>query len=286
MAVSFPYEKQYLDGIKAIPDRRWHADQKCWSIPRSHAALQKLLDAFRSVNIGIDPALVQYLHEPERPHSESYTRKGGQSDMPDVERLKRELRLRNYSPKTIKSYVSCIRSFTAYFSPRAPLSLAEQDIRDYLLFLIEKQNFAAGSVNQVLNALRFLYVEVYHAPLVLGEIPRPKKERKLPVVLGQAEVKRIFDAIKNPKHRVMLMLVYSSGLRVSEVVQLRLEDIDGERKMVHIRGAKGKKDRYTILSDVVLDALRFYWNAYHPREWLFEGQGDGKKYSIRSAQSV
>jgi site-specific recombinase XerD len=123
---------------------------------------------------------------------------------------------------------------------------------------MDEGDYAAASVNQVINALRFLYLEVFRQEFKLGDIPRPAKERQLPVVLSLEEVRRIFDAVGNLKHRIMLMLVYSAGLRVSEVVALRLEDIDGERKMIHIRKAKGKKDRYTILSEGVLSGVRDY----------------------------
>jgi integrase/recombinase XerD len=202
------------------------------------------------------------------------------------ETLRTEMRLRNYSHKTTKAYRSCIRRFIRHIHPKHPREATDSDIRGFLLHLIEIEHYSASSINQIINALRYLYVELYKRPMVLGEIPRPKKERKLPVVLSQEEVRHIFSVLSNLKHRVMLMLVYSSGLRVGELVKLRLEDIDGNRRMIHIRGGKGKKDRYTILSDIVLESLRLYWRAWKPREWLFEGKLAGKRYSIRSAESV
>lgn len=202
------------------------------------------------------------------------------------ETVRRELRLRNYSHKTIKAYVSSLRAFALYVQPRHPRELGEADIRQYLLRLIETRHFAPSTVNQVFNALRFLYVELYNMPFAIGHIPRPRKEQKLPVVLSQQEVKHIFDVLENQKHRIMLMLAYSAGLRVGELVRLRLEDIDSDRKMIHIHCGKGKKDRYTILSDVILEGLREYWSQYRPKEWLFEGQRIGHSYSIRSAEKV
>jgi len=138
----------------------------------------------------------------------------------------------------------------------------------------------------VINALRLLYVDLYGQPMALGKLPRPKKERKLPVVLSEGEVRRLFENLSNLKHKAMLMLVYSAGLRVGEVVRLHWEDLDEERGMIHIRGGKGKKDRYTLLSGIVVQALQQYWKVYQPREWLFEGEGPGKQYSIRSAEQV
>jgi site-specific recombinase XerD len=141
-------------------------------------------------------------------------------------------------------------------------------------------------ISQMINAFRFLYVELYKRPLVLADLKRPRKEYKLPVVLSEEEVRSLFDALGNVKHRTMMMLVYSGGLRVGELVRLKPEDIDSKRKMIHVRGGKGKKDRYTMLADVVLDVLREYWKAYKPKVWLYEGQTKGKPYSTRSAQQV
>lgn len=197
-----------------------------------------------------------------------------------------ELRLRNYSSKTIKSYSSCIRAFIQYFQPRQPRELTDKDIREYLLYLLRVKQTAPATLNQVFNAIRFLYVHLYHMPLTVGDIPRPKKEKKLPVVLDKIEVLNIFKATENLKHRTMLMLVYSAGLRVSEVVRLTVADIDSKRKLIHIKGAKGKKDRYTILSDVILQQLREYYRQYRPKLYLFEGATGRNHLSERSVQFV
>ena len=212
---------------------------------------------------------------------------GGPGRAPGLfEVLRQELKLRNYSPKTFKAYRSYIKSFACYFAPRHPRDLNEEDVRKYLMHLVEDDKLSSGSIGQAISAIRFLYVELYKRPFMLNGIPRPLREYKLPVVLSLEEVKRIFDSLANPKHRIMLMLIYSAGLRVGEVVRLKPEDIDSDRMMVHIRGGKGKKDRYTILSDVVLEGLRGYWKVYHPEKWLFEGQEKGKPYTIRSAERV
>lgn len=217
---------------------------------------------------------------------EQGTSDGQQKPVGLLETLRLELKLRNYSYKTFKSYRSHLLDFAKYISPRHPRDLNEQDIREYLLHLIHDRNFTAGTMGQVISAIRFLYVELYKRPFAIAGIPRPLKERKLPVVLSLEEVKRIFETLGNEKHRIMLMLVYSAGLRVGEVVRLKPEDIDSDRMMIHIRGGKGKKDRYTVLSGVILGSLRAYWKAYRPKKWLFEGKEAGKPYSIRSAERV
>ena len=200
--------------------------------------------------------------------------------------LQQELTLRGYSHKTLKAYRSCLRSFVNYFAPRHPRELTNEDIREYLLHLIDVEKFTAGSVNQVLNAIRFLYVELYKRPLMLRDIPRPKKPKQLPVVLNQEEVQRILNGVKNLKHRCLLMVTYSGGLRVGEVVRLKPEDIDGTRKLIHVRKAKGQKDRYTLLGDATLNELREYWKACRPDVWLFPGRRDGGYLSEESAEKV
>jgi site-specific recombinase XerD len=203
-----------------------------------------------------------------------------------LETVRREMRLRGYSHKTIKSYLSCLRAFVRSIRPKHPRDVTDQDLRAFVLGLIEEQGYATATVNQFINALRLLYVDLYHRPMVLGDLPRPKKERKLPVVLSETEVRTLFEKTTNPKHRVLLMTVYSAGLRVSEVVRLKWEDIDSDRGMIHIRGGKGKKDRYTLLSEVVAELLNRYHELYKSREWIFEGQSSQKHISIRTAEYI
>lgn len=123
-------------------------------------------------------------------------------------------------------------------------------------------------------------------PFVIGAIPRPRKERKLPDVLTQDEVKRLFSGVTNPKHRMVLMVIYSAGLRIGEAARLRLEDMDPARKMIHIRGGKGKKDRFTMLSEKVMNELTGYLAVFKPTKYLFEGEREGKPYSPSSIQQV
>ena len=205
-----------------------------------------------------------------------------------LEVLVTELRLRNYSPKTIKAYKSCIRSFVSYFSPRHPRELTPDDIRFYFLYLLEEMKRPAGTVNQVFSAIKFVYVELYHLPFVIDSLPRPQKDRKLPDVLNFSELRQLFSVVKNTKHRVMLRLAYASGLRVSELVQLRIEDIDVRRGLIHLRGAKGKKDRYAIFPKTMLPLLHRYAQEYRLGAvgWLFPSGFSGNHLAARSIQAV
>lgn len=279
IAVRFPYIAALIPRLKVVPGHRWDPGTKSWTFPRTPDILAVLRDIFVGYECAVSPDLLSG-GAPAPVASVSPP-----ADDPLL-LLQREMRLRNYSHKTIKAYRSGIRSFLRYLGPTDPRCVDVERLRSFLLHLMEDQGYAAASVNQVINALRFLYVEVFRLPFAVGDIPRPAKERQLPVVLSLEEVRCIFDVVGNLKHRVLLMVAYFAGLRVSEVVALRPEDLDSNRKMIHLRGAKGGKDRYALLSDGVLSCLREYWREYKPRDWLFEGQDPRRHYSVRSAEQV
>jgi len=178
-----------------------------------------------------------------------------------------------YSQRTIKGYLYHNREFLK-FSKKNPSEATNEGIRDYLYYLANDKEVSTSTLNTAINAMKFYYGVVLGRRFVY-EIKRPKKDKKLPVVLSQEEVSRIISSVNNIKHMAILMLVYSVGLRVSEVVKLKLEDIDVERKLIHIRGAKGRKDRYTILSDTAMETLNEYLKEYTPQKGLFPVQNPG-----------
>ncbi|MBM3212642.1 integrase, partial [Candidatus Poribacteria bacterium] len=155
----------------------------------------------------------------------------------------------------------------------------------YLLYLVEEKEAATSTLNQAINALKFYYGTMLKKKF-LYEIKRPRKDKKLPVVLSKEEAAKILSSVENIKHKAILMLVYSAGLRVGEVVRLKPEDIDSKRMLIHVRGSKGRKDRYTLLSEKALNILREYWRKYKPAKWLFEGAKEGRYLSIRSVDKI
>lgn len=140
--------------------------------------------------------------------------------------------------------------------------------------MLEHEKLAPATVNQAYNAIRFLYCEVYKQPFSIRDIPRPQKVHILPSILSQEETLKILSCVDNLKHKTLLMLIYSAGLRIGESVNLRIRDIDSERKLIHIHAGKGEKDRYTLLSDSAFEMLRKYYKIYKPKEFLFKGRGD------------
>ena len=198
--------------------------------------------------------------------------------------IEKELVVRKYNRRTIKLYLHYNEELLK-FSNKTSYQISNDDVRDYLYYLSEKKNASASTLNIVINALKFYYGEVLKREFVY-EITRPKKDKKLPAVLSPEEVSGILSSVNNIKHKLILMLIYSAGLRVSGVVKLKPEDIDAERKLIHIKGAKGRKDRYTMLSDVAMKTLREYQRKYKLQTWLFLGQRKDKHISIRTVQAI
>jgi len=181
-----------------------------------------------------------------------------------------DLRIRNYSPRTIDTYTRCVAKYAEHFG-RSPDRLGPEDVHTYQKWMIETKKVSWSTFNQAVCALRFLYTVTLDRKITIEHIPFAKKERKLPDILSVAEVGRLFQAVDNLKHRTVLMTMYGAGLRLSEALALRVADIDSERMRMHIRMGKGKKDRFAILSASLLDAVREYWRAYRPGPWLFPG---------------
>lgn len=189
------------------------------------------------------------------------------------ERMKRDMEIRGFSPNTQRAYLHQVKALTRYFG-RPPDALTLEDVQTYQLHLIRERKLARGSLSQIVSALRFFYGVTCKKDWDIEQIPHPKAGRRLPVVLNQAELLRLFDALKNLKHRAILMTLYAAGLRVSEVVHLRISDIDSQRMMLFVHHGKGRKDRYVTLSHRLLGVLREYWKLERPGYWIFPGPDD------------
>ncbi len=195
------------------------------------------------------------------------------------------LLLKGYSPMTIHTYCNAFHHLLRLLKERNAVDMSKQHILSYLLWLITKQGYSEVHIHTTVNAIKFYYEQVLGRKAEFYNLPRPKKPWKLPEVLAAEEVTEVIQKVENIKHRAMLMAGYSAGLRVSEIVNLKIKDIDSKRMMIHIHGAKGKKDRMVPLSKRLLDVLRLYFRQYKPREFLFEGQHGGA-YSTRSIQLI
>ncbi|MDP6038444.1 MAG: site-specific integrase [Candidatus Latescibacteria bacterium] len=260
-----------------MPNRKWDANGKFWRIPHTQNQVETLRSLFHGEPIQIDLSL----QKSEKTHRDA---KPETVEFSTLQAMESELKLKGYSAKTRKGYLGHVRRFLSFFG-NDPRTLNEEGIRRYALHLLDAGQ-AHSTVNQCICALKFLFGQVLKKPTAIDNIPRPKKERKLPKILSRQEVLRFFEAVKNPKHRALLMVVYSSALRVGEAVRLQVEDIDTDRGVIHIRKAKGHKDRYVMLSAVAQQAIEVYCKAFKPTKWLFPGQRKGRHLTERTVQNV
>jgi len=203
-----------------------------------------------------------------------------------VRRFEEWMLSRRYSGSTIGTYTEALRVFLRYFSEKDPERITNEDLITFNNHYILANKLSASYQNQVVNAVKLFFRTIQMRAMDVELIHRPKRAKLLPNVLSKEEVRLILSAQRNLKHRTMLSLIYSCGLRRGELLDLKLQDIDSKRGLVIIRMAKGKKDRVTPLSEKVLVMLREYFKAYKPKIWLFEGQHAGEKYDERSLASV
>lgn len=195
-----------------------------------------------------------------------------------------KLEIKRYSNNTVKSYISCFEKFINHYPNIKIDQLNEKDVRDYILFLV-RRDLSNSYINQAINSIKFFYEIVLGMPNRFYQIERPRKEKKLPKILSNAEVKKLISATTNIKHKCILALLYSAGLRRGELLNLRPSDIDSERMLVKVNDAKGNKDRYTLLAKSTLKDLRLYYKQYRPKDYLFEGQ-KGDRYSASSVANI
>jgi integrase/recombinase XerD len=194
------------------------------------------------------------------------------------------LETRRYSFNTAKTYTSLFANFIKHNQGKSLIEINELDIKDYIHGIV-KQGKSASYQNQVINAIKFYYEQVLDMPQRFYQIDRPRKVRKLSLVLSEEEVTRLLSVTTNIKHKSILVTIYSCGLRLSELLNLKLTDIQSDRHLLLVRDAKGNKDRTTILCEATLQLLRKYYLMYRPKEYLFEGQGGGL-YSSKSVQNI
>jgi len=296
--IYFEYNKQIIDVIKTIPGRGWNQVDRYWYVKAESfdmSSFMPILSPVAQVNSsGFDNPAMDSDHKGDTnysgPKAQQALYPGSKSDNPTSDDnippqyLEKLLRKR-YSPNTIKTYVSYIKSFVTEFQDRSLESITTQEINDYILGLIRKKGISASQQNQRINAIKFYYEQVLGRKKKYYHLNRPKKEKRLPNVLTVEEVEQIIKHCTNLKHKCILMTLYSGGLRRSELINLKITDIDTQRMLIRITRSKGKKDRHTLLSEKLVRLLRDYYRWYKPKLWLFEGQGGGQ-YSATSIENI
>jgi integrase/recombinase XerD len=274
--VFIPYErKEWREIVKSMPGRYYHPQQKLWSLPNTQDNMESLKQLFGSE--------VEFISETQPINLPKPTlNEEGEKALLAVEQ---KLRLKAYSYHTIKNYKSALIYFFSYFRSKSPGQITKTDVESYIYHLINKYKISESKQNTIINAIKAYYEHVLGFPREFYDIQRPKKPNTLPNVLTQEETKRLLETPSNLKHKAILWTIYSCGLRISELINLRIEDIHQDDGFVFIKGGKGKKDRRTILSPKLVGLLNEYEEAYKPSYWLFEGQTGGK-YSATSIRNI
>lgn len=262
IAVSFKKEATLIAWVKTFPGARWSQTHAYWHLPDNDENRKQL---------GI-PTLAEL--------------SPNEDGLRGLENFKRWLRSKRYSENTIVVYLDATKSLLVFFNQKALNEITNEDVILYNNDYILKNNLSASYQNQIVSAIKLFFTTVQDRKIEIESIHRPKRARVLPNVLSKGEIKLILEAHSNIKHRAMLSLIYSCGLRRRELIDLKLGDIDSKRNIVIIKQAKGKKDRIAPLSPKVLELLRDYYKNYRPNIWLFEGQVKGEQYSEQSLQSV
>src|SRR5690606_2147785 len=191
-----------------------------------------------------------------------------------------EMQIRNYSARTVVSYIHCIERLSVYYK-RSPDLLSIEQIKSYLHYCVVEKKESASTLNQVISAIRMLFMDVLQRKWEPIKLKRPRGEKQLPVVLSTQEVSMLLEGVKNVKHRLILITAYSAGLRINEVRCLQPSDIDSDRMQIRVKNGKGKKDRFTLLSSRTLDQLRIYYKVFRPRKYLFDGRQPGEAMHVR-----
>jgi integrase/recombinase XerD len=262
IAVYFEKNQDLIARIKQIEGARWSQQKTVWHIPDTIENRERFK---------IEP-LANSLPSPE--------------GIAQIEKFKQWMLSKRYSQSTIGTYSEALKSFLVFYREKPVAEINNEDVIIYNNEYILKNNLSASYQNQIVNAIKLFFMTVRETKIEVDKIHRPKRAKLLPNVLSKEEIKLILNAHSNIKHKTMLSLIYSCGLRRGELLNLKPNDIDSKRGIVIIRQSKGKKDRIVPLSPKILEMLREYYIGYKPKTWLFEGQISGEHYSEKSLQSI
>lgn len=260
IAVYFEKDAELIARIKKLADCKWSQTLKAWHVPDDEENRKRFKIALK----------VEW--------SEEHVLK--------IAAFTRWLKSKRYSENTIKTYTEAVKVFLLHYAHKKVEEISNDDLIRFNNEYILKNKLSASYQNQIVNGVKLFFQTIEQSKLKVDLVHRPRREHKLPNVLSKEEVKEILNALVNIKHRTMLSLIYSCGLRRSELLNLKPADIDSKRNIIIIRQSKGKKDRIVPLSEKILLMLREYYVAYKPKEWLFEGQTIREKYSEKSLESV
>ena len=267
ISIHFTYTHHLKNELrKSFPSAKWSRSKKYWYLPDL-------------------PAIRNELGLSKNENTDKLYSKIHPNNHLAFQKFIAQMKLKAYSENTQRIYKAEFAHLLSLIKQHNVNDLTSKRLKDYFLYCVNSLKMKERKMNGKINAIKFYFEQVLHQPKMFFDIPRPKKPQTLPKMLSKNEIKKLFNQINNPKHLLILKLTYGMGLRVSEVVNIKVNDISSERMQVHIKGAKGKKDRYVNLPESILQYLRDYYNMFRPKIWLFEGQYGGQ-YSKSSVQAI
>jgi integrase/recombinase XerD len=283
------YDPEWIKELRTYGDCRYDMRRREWLLPWSKMTCDSLADYFagRGTNVNIKKQIVNEALKSERKITgdEIRMKELGKKALDGLDTMEIHLDENRYSARTRESYLSALEFFFRYFSPREPMEITEDEISLFMYDYIIRLGYSASYQNQMVSAIKTFYLLSGKGKVDPDFIKRPRRSRALPKVFSKDEVSRILNSTRNTKHKLLLWLIYSCGLRRSEVTNIRLSDLDRERSIIHIREGKGRVDRIVPVSAEVWEKIDEYLSSYGPRVYLFEGQSGGR-YSSESVYRV
>jgi len=283
------YAQEWIEELKGFGRYNYDNQRREWLIPWSQLAVDSLSDYFSSrgitvitVKSEVSPVIKE---KREKEGSEVRDRILTKASLEGIELIRKYLEEKRYSKRTLEAYISHLELFFKYYNEKDPDDLTEEDISEFVTDHIIRLGYSASYQNIIISAIKMYFSLSGERRLELDSIERPRKSKALPKVFSKEEVMKLFNVTRNNKHKLMLWLIYSCGLRRSEVINIKLNDLDRERGLLHIREGKGKVDRIVPIPQKIWEKIRLYLDGYKPITYLFEGQSGGR-YSVESVYSV
>ncbi len=278
----FEYNKDLISLVKSISGSVWSYSLRCWHLPYSDSSIEEINNLQSKHGV----TLLQFDKLLEERKYKYFDRVLPEEKESSVCLFEKWLKNHRYSEKSIASYIHAIRTLLGYLSRKEITEISNEDVEAFHYDYILRNRLSASYQNQTISAIKLFFSTILKKDLLVNEISRPRKAHTLPGVISRTDVESLLRSVKNSKHRAMLALIYACGLRRSELIGLRINAIDSNRKLLSIKGAKGNKDRMVPIPEKMIVMLRTYYLAYRPKYWLFEGSKPGEPYSESSLQRI
>lgn len=284
LLLNFPERNSIQEELRKNLTLGWSPENQSWWVSFTKTNFELVLSVLRRYGYVDYQGLIRPKAEKEKSIPKTNTL--SEINLQRIETFSRWMKSKRYSDSTIKTYTEAIKTFLHYFNGKRTEDIGNYDLIDFNNDYILKNKLSSSYQNQIVNGVKLFFSQIENRSLDIDLVHRPKRQKLLPNVLSKEEIKAILQAPANLKHKAMLSLIYSCGLRSGELIQLKPEHVDGKRNILIIKQAKGKKDRIAPLSNKTLQLLRAYYEAFRPQKFLFEGQKAGEAYDSRSLQMV